>query len=65
MQDKFEESLRSAVPYFRGDTDEFTIDLEVQDRVRMLTEVARTGITELNLTERVVDDLVVPQSRRI
>jgi uncharacterized membrane protein YgcG len=60
VQEKFEESLAGVVPYARGDTDEFTIDLEVQDRVRAVPDAVRKLVMELGLTERVVDDLLVP-----
>ncbi|MDA1280194.1 MAG: hypothetical protein O3B95_09200 [Chloroflexi bacterium] len=61
VREKFEQSLKSVVPYMTGETDEFTIDLEIQERIRTLPEVARVAVTDLNLTERVIDDLIVPQ----
>jgi hypothetical protein len=61
VKEKFEESLNSLAPYLKGETNEFTIDLEVQERVRAVPEAARALVIELNLTERVIDDLLIPQ----
>lgn len=61
VREKFEESLQGVVPYAKGETDEFTIDLEVQERVRSVPGAARKLVSDLNLSERVIDDLLVPQ----
>ncbi|HIF72411.1 MAG TPA: hypothetical protein EYQ61_07660 [Dehalococcoidia bacterium] len=61
VQEKFEESLNDLVPYARGQVDEFTIDLEVQERVRSVPAAARKIVSDLELTERVIEDLLVPQ----
>ena len=58
---KIEESLNGIVPYATGDTDEFTVDLEVQKRVRLVPGAARKIVTDLELTERVIADILVPQ----
>jgi hypothetical protein len=61
VKDKLEESLNGVVPYARGETDEFTIDLEVQERVRTVPAAARQVVADLDLTERVIEDLLLPQ----
>ena len=61
VKEKFEEGLRGLVPYLRGDTDEFTIDLEVQERVREIPEAVRALVIDLKLTELVIEDLLVPR----
>jgi len=61
VQEKLEESLAGAAPYARGETDEFTIDLEVQERVRTVPAAARQVVADLDLTERVIEDLLIPQ----
>jgi hypothetical protein len=61
VKEKLEESLNGAVPYARGETDEFTIDLEVQERVRAVPAAARKVVADLDLTERVIEDLLLPQ----
>ncbi|MDP6668079.1 MAG: hypothetical protein QF357_11910, partial [Dehalococcoidia bacterium] len=61
VKEKFEESLSSFVPYIRGDTDEFIIDLEVQQRVLAVPDAARDAVRDLDLAQRVIDDLLVPQ----
>ncbi|NQW19540.1 MAG: hypothetical protein HQ477_02270 [Chloroflexi bacterium] len=61
VKEKLEASLNGVVPYARGETDEFTIDLEVQERVRSVPTAVRQVVSDLNLTERVIDDLLVPQ----
>ncbi len=61
VQEKLEQSLNGVVPYARGETDEFTIDLEVQERVRLIPGVVREIVIDLNLAERVVDDVLLPQ----
>lgn len=61
VKEKFEQGLRGLVPYLKGDTDEFTIDLEVQESVRAVPDAVRTLVAELKLTEKVIDDLLVPQ----
>ena len=61
VKEKFEEGLRGLVPYLKGEVDEFTIDLEIQDRVRAVPEAVRSVVIDLKLTEQVVDDLLVPQ----
>ena len=61
VKEKFEEGLHDLAPYLRGETDEFTIDLEVQERVRAVPEAVRALVADLKLTEQVVDDLLVPQ----
>lgn len=61
VQEKFEQGLSSVVPYLRGDADEFTIDLEVQQRVLAVPAIARDAVRDLSLTERVIDDLLIPQ----
>jgi len=58
---QFEESLRELVPYARGETDQFTVDLEVQERVRSVPGAVRIVVTELNLAESIVEDLLVPK----
>ena len=49
------------MPYAAGQTDEFKIDLEVQDRVRALPDSVRTLVTELRLVQQLTDDILVPQ----
>jgi len=61
VKEKFEESLRGLVPYAKGETDQFTVDLEVQERVRSVPGAVRIVVTELNLAESIVEDLLVPQ----
>ena len=61
VKEKLEESLNGIVPYVRGETDDFTIDLEVQGRVRLVPAAARQVVADLDLTERVIDDLLIPQ----
>ena len=61
LKQKFEESMRGVVPYVTGKTDEFEIDLEVQERVRAVPDAVRVLVLELNLIEQVTDDLLVPQ----
>ncbi|MCZ6539191.1 MAG: hypothetical protein O6922_05135 [Chloroflexi bacterium] len=61
VKEKFEAGLRGLAPYLKGETNEFTIDLEVQERVRAVPGAVRALVTELKLTELVVEDLLVPQ----
>ena len=61
VQEKLEESLNGVVPYAKGEVDEFTIDLEVQERVRQVPSAVRDVVTELDLAERIIEDLLVPQ----
>ena len=61
LREKIEEGLHGVVPYAAGQTDEFKIDLEVQDRVRELPDSVRTLVTELRLVQQLTDDLIVPQ----
>ena len=61
VQEKLEESLNGVVPYAKGETDEFIVDLEVQERVRAVPSAVRQLVSDLELTEQVVDDLLVPQ----
>ena len=61
VQEKLEESLNGVVPYAKGETDEFTIDLEVQERVRQVTTAVREVVEDLDLSERIIEDLLVPQ----
>jgi hypothetical protein len=61
VREKIEESLNSIVPYISGDVGEFTIDLETQDRVRAVPAAVRQVVSDLDLTERVTADLLVPQ----
>jgi hypothetical protein len=61
VQEKLEASLNGLVPYVRGDVSEFTIDLEVQERVRTVPAATRQVVADLELTERVIEDLLVPQ----
>jgi hypothetical protein len=61
VKEKLEEGLNGVVPYARGETDEFEIDLEVQERVRAVPEAVRQLVSELDLTERIIADILVPQ----
>ena len=61
VKEKLEESLNGLVAYARGEVDEFTIDLEVQERVRTVPGAVRKVVSDLNLTERIIEDLLVPQ----
>ncbi|MBT4125799.1 MAG: hypothetical protein HOE43_05335 [Chloroflexi bacterium] len=61
VQEKLEESLNGVVPYAKGETDEFTIDLEVQERVRQVLTAVREVVEDLDLSERIIEDLLVPQ----
>jgi len=61
VQEKLEESLNGVVPYAKGETDEFTIDLEVQERVRQVATAVREVVEDLDLSERIIEDLLVPQ----
>lgn len=61
VKEKLEESLNGVVPYARGETDEFTIDLEVQGRVREIPAAVRGVVSDLDLTERIIEDLLLPQ----
>ena len=61
VQEKLEASLNGVLPYVRGETDEFTIDLEVQERVRSVPGAVRKVAVDLELTERVIEDLLIPQ----
>ena len=61
VQEKLEVSLNGVLPYVRGETDEFTIDLEVQERVRSVPGAVRKVAVDLELTERVIEDLLIPQ----
>lgn len=61
VQEKLEASLNGVVPYAKGETDEFTIDLEVQERVRAVPGAVRQVVTDLDLTEQVIEDLLLPQ----
>jgi hypothetical protein len=58
---KIEEGMEGIVPYVRGDVDTFTLDLEVQGRVREVPNAARQVVSDLDLTERVIEDLLIPQ----
>ena len=61
VQEKLEASLNGVIPYAQGQTDEFTIDLEVQERVRAVPADVRKIAQDLELTERVIEDLLLPQ----
>ncbi|MEE8045482.1 MAG: hypothetical protein V3T49_01445, partial [Dehalococcoidia bacterium] len=61
VKEKLTDSMNSAIPYARGEVDEFTIDLEVQERVRAVPGALRQLVSDLDLTERIIDDLLVPQ----
>ena len=61
VQEKLEASLNSVLPYVLGETDEFTIDLEVQERVRSVPGAVRKVALDLELTERAIEDLLIPQ----
>ncbi len=61
LRQKIEEGLREVVPYATGQTDEFKIDLEVQDRLRDLPDSLRTLVGELRLVQQLTDDLLIPQ----
>ncbi len=61
VKEKLEESLNGVVPYAKGETDEFVVDLEVQERVRAVPTAVRQLVTDLDLAEQVIDDLLVPQ----
>ena len=61
VKGKIEEGMDGLVPYARGDADTFTLDLEVQERVRAVPEAARQVVADLDLTERVIEDLLIPQ----
>lgn len=61
VKEKLEASLNGVVPYAQGETDEFTIDLEVQERVRQVPTAIRSVVSDLNLAERIIEDLLVPQ----
>jgi hypothetical protein len=61
VKEKLEASLSSAVPYASGETDEFEIDLEVQERVRAVPGAVRQLVSDIDLTERIIADLLVPQ----
>jgi len=61
VRDKIEEGMKGLVPYARGEVDTFTMDLEVQGRVRAVPGAARQVIADLDLTERVIEDLLIPQ----
>ena len=61
LRQKIEEGLRGVVPYATGQTDEFKIDLEVQDRLRDLPDSVRTLVGELRLVQQLTDDLLIPQ----
>jgi len=58
---KIEEGMKGLVPYARGEVDTFTLDLEVQERVRAVPDAARQVVADLDLTERVIEDLLIPQ----
>jgi len=51
---KIEEGVKGLVPYARGDVDTFTLDLEVQERVRAVPGAARQVVADLDLAERVI-----------
>ena len=61
VKEKFEEGLRQTAPYLKGESDEFTIDLEVQERVRQIPVAVRALVADLELTGQVVDDLLIPR----
>lgn len=61
VKEKLEESLNGVVPYAKGEADEFTIDLEVQERVRQVPFAVRDVIADLDLTNRIIEDLMLPQ----
>jgi hypothetical protein len=61
VKEKLEESLTSVIPYAQGEVDEFTIDLEAQERVRTVPGAARKVVADLGLTERIIEDLLLPQ----
>jgi hypothetical protein len=61
VKSKIEEGMNGIVPYVRGDVDTFTLDLEVQGRVRAVPGAARQVVADLDLTERVIEDLLIPQ----
>jgi hypothetical protein len=56
MQEKLEASLNSVLPYVLGETDEFTIDLEDQVRVRSLPGAVGMVALDLELTDRAIVD---------
>ncbi len=57
---KIEESLGGILPYVAGETDQFTVDFEIQDRVREVPPAFQQLITDLDLTEEIIDDLLIP-----
>lgn len=61
VKEKFEESLNGVIPYATGETDEFAIDLEVQARVREVPVAVRGVVSDLDLTNRIIEDLLLPQ----
>jgi len=61
VKSKIEEGMKGIAPYARGDVDTFTFDLEVQERVRAVPDAARQVVSDLDLTERVIEDLLIPQ----
>ena len=61
VRDKVKEGMTGLVPYARGEVDTFTLDLEVQERVRQVPDAARQVVSDLDLTERVIEDLLIPQ----
>ena len=58
---KIEEGVQGLVPYARGEVDTFPLDLEVQERVRAVPDAARQVVSDLDLAERVIEDLLIPQ----
>ena len=61
LRQKTLEGLAAWFPYLAGETDEFTVDLQVQERVRAVPESVRVLVLELNLIKQVTDDLLIPQ----
>jgi len=57
---KIEEGLEGILPYLAGETDQFAVDFEIQDRVREVPLAFQQLITDLDLTEQIIDDLLVP-----
>ena len=61
VQEKFEESIEEVLAYARGDTNQLTIDLEVQERILAVPNAASDAMSDLNLAEEIVNDLLIPQ----
>ena len=61
LRQKTLEGLAVWFPYLAGKTDEFTVDLQVQERVRAVPDSVRVLVLELDLIKQVTDDLLIPQ----